>query len=167
MKQLSLVYLSLGSNLGDRCKHLQDAKHQLHKHAGEVLSTSSVYENPPLGFEAETDFLNLCLKMSTTLSPIALLEVIKSIETDLGRLQNKSGVYASRCIDIDIVLYDALCFESELLTLPHLQFRTRKFVLAPLHELSPQLIDPITHLTMEQLLKNCADKSCINTYNCE
>ncbi len=165
MKLRSTVYLSLGSNLGDRKKHLNKAKHELEDSVGEIIATSNIYENPPNGFEAEDDFLNICLKLKTSLSPQKLLTAIKRIEQQLGRISNKQEGYSSRCIDIDIVLYEGVILSSEKLTIPHPHFRKRLFVLKPLNDIASNEVDPETMLTIEQLFNNCSDQSILHIYN--
>lgn len=158
------VYLSLGSNLGDRFQHLQNAQKALTENVGVIKSVSRIVENPPFGFEAEQDFLNLCLSIETNFSPVELLNAVKNIETDLGRAVKSTNGYVSRCIDIDIILYENVVLSSSKLTIPHPHFRERLFVLSPLREIASSEIDPVTMLTIEQLLLNCMDKSPMNFY---
>lgn len=162
---LSTVYLSLGSNLGDRFQHLQNAQAELTKKVGPIKAVSQIVENPPIDFEAEHQFLNLCLRIETKLSPIELLGAIKKIENDLGREEKTTEGYVSRCIDIDIILYESLVLDSKELTIPHPHFRKRRFVLQPLNEIASQEIDPKTMLTIDQLFHNCGDQSTMNNYN--
>lgn len=167
MTSLINAYLSLGSNLGNRCEHLKNAKDKIQEQIGEIIGESSVYENPPNGFQAETDFLNMCIKVSTQKSPFELLHALKSIETELGRVNPTSNGYASRCIDIDIIFFGERIIVSEQLIIPHTKFRERNFVLVPLNELSPNTIDPITHLTIALLLENSLDEFNMKEHNCE
>lgn len=159
MKPRSTVYLSLGSNLGDRWQLLLEAEREISKRVGDIISVSNSYENPPNGFIAEFNFLNNCIKVSTELAPEELLSALKSIESALGRLEKIGDEYTSRCIDIDIILYNSLVYKSERLVIPHPLFRKRRFVLAPLSEIASNEIDPETMLTIQQLLLNCSDKS--------
>lgn len=161
----STVYLSLGSNLGDRFQHLLDAQNELSETIGEIVSVSHIYENPPNGFEAEHDFLNLCLKMNTELSALQLLDKIKEIEHRMGRKLSNLNGYTSRCIDIDIILYNDCQIQSEKLTIPHPHFRKRMFVLKPLNDIAFNETDPQTMLTIEQLLNNCTDQSTMCIFN--
>lgn len=165
IKSRSTVYLSLGSNLGNRVQHLLDARNELNSDAGEIASVSRIFENPPNGFDAEQDFLNICIKLNTDLSPLQLLDVIKQIEQRLGRQRNTTNGYTSRCIDIDIILYDNRVLHSEKLTIPHTHFRKRLFVLKPLSDIALNEIDPETMLTIQQLLDNCSDPSTMRIYN--
>ncbi len=165
IKSKSTVYLSLGSNLGDRIQHLLDAQNEINKNVGEIISVSQVYENPPSGFDAEQDFLNMCIQLSTDLSPLELLEAIKQIEQEQGRTLSSKDGYSSRCIDIDIILYTNCVFQSEKLTVPHPHFRKRMFVLLPLNDIALNEIDPETMLTIEQLIDNCSDQSTMRIFN--
>ena len=156
----SIAYLSLGSNVGDRKYQLDKAQEELSKKVGSIETVSSIYENPPVGFEAEQDFLNLCLSIRTQLSPFELLEACKSIEFSMGRLEKSTnGHYQPRCIDIDIILFNDLILDAKELTLPHPHFRKRHFVLKPLNDIAFSKTDPETSLTIEQLLTNCTDQS--------
>lgn len=158
------VYLSLGSNQGDRIQNLSAAIELIEETIGTVLSVSSYYQTPPLGFEAEMEFLNCCLHIKTTLDPESLLKATQHIEHLLGRQQTREEGYSSRPIDIDTLLYSTYIYNSIDLIIPHPQFRDRKFVLVPLCELDQCLVDPITNLTMKQLLVNCKDTSEIKIY---
>ncbi len=159
------VYLSLGSNQGDRIENLQRAIELIQARIGILKQQSRIYQTPPLGFEAEMDFLNCCIEITTTLNPTSLLAATQKIELDLGRKQTQSGVYTSRTIDIDTILYDNLVDSSQKLNLPHPRFRDRKFVLEPMCELNKNGLDPITNLTMKQLLANCGDPSELKVYH--
>jgi deoxyguanosine kinase len=159
-----IVYLSLGSNEGDRINHLNAAIERIQSRIGVLRQRSNFYSTPPLGFEADSDFINCCLEISTRLSPIELISATQQIELELGRKPKQSDGYASRTIDIDTLLYSTTILQSEQITIPHPRFRDRKFVLMPLCELNKSLIDPITNLTMNQLLANCGDTSWIEIY---
>ena len=158
----SIVYLSLGSNLGDRLQHLLYAQKELITGVGEITSLSPIYENPPNGFNAEQDFLNMCLKITTDLSPLKLLKEIKRIEKKLGRSTSAHKGYTSRCIDIDIILYGNIVFHNEKLTIPHPSFRKRMFVLKPLADIALNETDHETMLTIGQLFDNCGDQSTMS-----
>ena len=162
MEGLTSIVLSLGSNLGDRTSYLQQATQQL-KSFGEITGISSTYETPPVGFEADTNFLNICIELDTHLSPKDLLSGIHSIESEMGRIRSEEG-YISRTIDIDIIFFGEQILQSETLHIPHPSFRERKFVLKPLIDLGIHRTDPVTHLTVEQLLNNCIDKTPISVY---
>lgn len=161
------LYLSLGSNIGDRIGYLQEAVESINEEVGELVSISSVYETPPWGFEATTSFLNLCLHMKCNLAPKIVLERIKTIEKALGREENQGKGYSSREIDIDIILYGNHFIDRGDLQIPHPRFRLRRFVLHPLNDIAADNTDPVTHLTIAQLLANCPDLSLITCYTNE
>ena len=163
MEKLNIVYLSLGSDLGNRKKNISDAIGLIEKKAGKIIKQSSFYESKPLGFKSDTLFYNLCIEIETTLTPIALLEVLQKIELKLGRIKNPSAkMYVSRIIDIDILYYNQNIFLKEILIIPHPHISVRKFVLIPLEEIAPKFTDPKNHQTIEALLNNCTDKSQLN-----
>ena len=135
---MAIIYLSLGSNLGNRERHLKDAKTAIEQYIGKILSESSVYENEAVGFVGNS-FLNQVIKIETTLSPKFLLKNTQEIEIKLGRTQksiikNGNPVYNNRIIDIDILLYDDLQIDTETLTIPHPRMQEREFVMKLLQE---------------------------------
>jgi len=138
---MPLTYLSLGSNLGNRAQHLNNAKNAIHQNIGKIISESSIYENEAVGFEGNI-FLNQVIKVETTLLPESLLQKTQEIEKSLGRTQktlieNGAPVYEDRVIDIDILLYDNLQINTRLLTIPHPKMLEREFVMKPLREVLP------------------------------
>ena len=163
MEGLTPVVLSLGSNIENRVFHLEKACEQLTQNVGRCIKISRIYETPPFGFEAETNFLNLCLTLETALNADQLLESLQTIESEMGRVRSNSE-YISRTIDIDIIFFGNQIVKSDTLTIPHPFFRLRKFVLVPLTDIDKHMIDPVTHLTIEQIFENCIDKSPISVY---
>lgn len=130
------VYLSLGSNLGDREATMRRAIGLLNERAGSVDRQSSFIETEPWGFESTNKFLNMCVRLLTTLSPEQLLMATKQIERELGRTQKSvNGKYHDRPIDIDILMYDDLQLSTPDLTLPHPHMQEREFVMVPLREI--------------------------------
>lgn len=165
MEKVNRVYFSLGSNLGDKKKNLNDAIEFLNEQIS-ITKISSIYETPPLGFESNDFFLNLCLEAKVKFNPFELLEFTQSVEKKIGRLKKSiSNQYSSRVIDIDIIFFDQLIMDNENLVLPHKYFRDRKFVLYPLQEIGSELIDPLTQKPISQLIKECTDQSEINILN--
>ncbi len=123
------IYLLLGSNLNDRKKNLEMAKMHIQKELGEILKVSEIIETEPEGFESEHPFLNQTIVIQTNLSPVNLLTKIKEIEYRMGRVYlHTEQKYQDRIIDIDILLYNQIIFESTLLSIPHHQIISRKFV---------------------------------------
>lgn len=130
------VYLSLGSNLGDRKATMRRAIGLLNERAGNVDRQSSFIETEPWGFESTNKFLNMCVRLLTTLSPEQLLLATKQIERELGRTQKSvNGQYHDRPIDIDILMYDNVHIDSDDLMLPHPHMQEREFVMKPLREI--------------------------------
>ncbi len=130
------IYLSLGTNLGSREDNLERALRLLQEQVGALLRRSSVHETTPWGFESSHMFLNLCVCMATSLSPLQLLATTKQIERQLGRTQKSAhGHYADRLIDIDILLYDDAHVNESDLIIPHPHMYERDFVMLPLNEI--------------------------------
>ena len=130
------IYLSLGTNLGSREDNLERALHLLQEQVGVLLRRSSVHETAPWGFESSHMFLNLCVCMATSLSPLQLLTTTKQIERQLGRTRKSAhGHYADRLIDIDILLYDDAHINEPGLVIPHPHMYEREFVMMPLNEI--------------------------------
>lgn len=130
------VYLSLGTNLGNKEDNLTDALKEIEKKAGKVISRSSFFYSSPWGFTSENDFVNICALIETSLEPFALLAALKEIESDMGRTvkSDKSG-YCDRIIDIDILIIDDLMIDTEQLKVPHPLMEERDFVMIPLSEI--------------------------------
>lgn len=144
------VHLSLGTNLGDRARNLCDALQALAQVAGvQILIVSPVYETEPVGVCDQPAFYNLAVEIETDLPPLELLNAVKQLETQLGR--EATYPWGPRLIDIDLVLWGNLVLSFERLTLPHPEFRERAFVLAPLRDIAPDTVDPVTGMTVRQL----------------
>lgn len=143
------VYLALGSNIGKREKNLSAALQRLCKVVA-IHKISSVYETEPVGYLDQPRFLNIVCYGQTVVSPHDLLRNTKVIEEALGR--EPSFRNAPRPIDIDILLYDHLCLETEDLTIPHPRMSKRAFVLVPLAEIAPTAIEPMSGKTVQELL---------------
>jgi 2-amino-4-hydroxy-6-hydroxymethyldihydropteridine diphosphokinase len=154
------VYLSLGTNLGDRMNFLIQAYLSINNRIGKVLIASSIYETEPWGFNSNDLFLNQVLLIQTNFTPIGILNEIHAIESEFGRSKN-SQLYESRNIDIDILFYDDLILHDSNLRIPHPLLHERKFTLLPLIEIAKDLIHPVLNVKLEELEKVCNDKCCI------
>ena len=157
---MNKVFLGIGTNLGDREDNLRKALTNIEEHIGRVVSSSSVYETAPWGFDAMDDFLNMVVTVETDYSPSELLKKIVMIESSLGRERNQDR-YSSRIIDIDILFYDDLVLKENGLKIPHRLIHERKFVLVPLCEVAPDLIHPLYGKSISVLLDECRDRSKI------
>lgn len=146
---MATVYLGLGTNLGQREENLKRAL-ELLAYKVKVEEVSTYYETEPMGFKEQPLFLNAVCRASTDLKPQELLSFIKEIEEGMGR--KKSFRNAPREIDIDILLYDDLRMDSAELTIPHPHLTERAFVLAPLAEIAPELVEPISGKSITRLL---------------
>ncbi|MCX7926059.1 MAG: 2-amino-4-hydroxy-6-hydroxymethyldihydropteridine diphosphokinase [Fimbriimonadales bacterium] len=136
------VYLSLGSNLGDRLANLREGVRRLQAHGVFPLQVSQVYETVPVGETPDPRlYLNLGVWAETELTPQALLDAVKAVEAELGRTFDE-GRWMPRTLDVDIILYDDLTLETPSLTIPHPRMRERAFVLIPLAEMTPDYILP-------------------------
>lgn len=150
---MATAYLSLGSNLGDRLRLIQEAVAALTVEAGPVTALSSLYETEPWGFSSPHRFFNVALALETTLSPETLLAVTQRIERDLGRTHKSvDGRYADRTIDIDLLFVGDAVLDTPALTLPHPRLHLRRFVLEPLCEIAPALLHPLLRKSVSQLL---------------
>ncbi|HUI81922.1 MAG TPA: 2-amino-4-hydroxy-6-hydroxymethyldihydropteridine diphosphokinase [Bryobacteraceae bacterium] len=147
---MKTVYLGLGSNIGDREKNLASALEHLSAPNLRVARVSSIYETEPIDLTAQRWFLNLVAEVETDLFPVQLLTRTLKIERSLGRVRTiKNG---PRTIDIDILLYGKIVIHSATLEVPHPRMAERRFVLAPLAELAPELRHPLTHRSIRQML---------------
>lgn len=147
------LYLSLGSNMGDRQALLESAVSLLNERVGEVVLASALIETEPWGFKSENLFLNQAVKVLTELSPADALAVTQEIERELGRTRKSTdGHYHDRPVDIDLLVYDDAVISEPGLKIPHPLMHKRRFVLEPLCEIAPELVHPRIGLTVSELL---------------
>ncbi len=160
---VSSIYLSLGSNLGDREAHLRKALEQLHKKGISLVRESSIYETEPVDVPDQPDFLNLVCQVESSLEPESLLAACQEIECTMGRL--RKAIKGVRNIDIDILFYGRLIVKKPFLTIPHPAWRQRNFVLIPLAEIAPNFRDPVSDQTVQTLLRQSSDDSRVTPYS--
>lgn len=137
------IYLGLGSNLGNREKNIKHAIAGLQKKLIDITKISTIIETDPVGGPPQNKFLNAVVHAVTALSPQDLLKTLKSIETDMGRKETVRN--GPRIIDIDILLYDRLAVRTPQLIIPHPRMFERDFVMNPLKEIAPQLVEELSH----------------------
>jgi len=164
MNQPSKVYISLGSNQGDKFKNLQDAINLIFIKIGKVHIISKVYKSPALGFEGD-EFLNTCIYLETELNPSQLLKELIKTEKTLGRVRTKKKGYESRSIDLDIIFFEDEIVNTKTLKLPHPEMQNRKFVLLPLHDIASKVKHPKLEKEVSVLLEECEDKSILKPTN--
>jgi 2-amino-4-hydroxy-6-hydroxymethyldihydropteridine diphosphokinase len=133
---MSIVYLGLGSNLGEKEKNIDKAVQSISTQIGEVLKVSELYYSKAQDFLSVNDFVNVVVLVCTELEPFELLRVTQQIEIELGRITKSMQGYADRIIDIDILLYDELVINEPTLTIPHPRMTERDFVMIPLLEVA-------------------------------
>lgn len=148
-------YLILGSNIGDKATYLSEARLLLSANDLEILNSSALYETDAWGLEEQDSFFNQALEISTSLSPLELLERCQTIEHKMGRRRLEK--WGPRIIDIDIAYYEQLIISVEELTIPQKNLESRNFALTPLTELNPDYLHPIFLKSNRELLSKCSD----------
>jgi len=155
------IYLSLGSNLGNRLNNLREAVNQLESHGIKTLEESTIYETEPWGMAEQGWFLNMIIEIEISLNPEKLLQNLLEIEQKMGRERKEK--WGERIIDLDILYYNELIVEKEELVLPHSGIPDRNFILNPMTELNPFGIHPVLKKNQMEMLASCKDTLACNT----
>ena len=157
------IYLSMGSNVGNRGNYLREAINELKNDSFiQIKNISSVFETEPIGIVNQPLFLNLVLNIKTSYLPEKLLDICKNIEKKIGRITRDK--WHEREIDIDIIFFNDMIIETDRLTIPHPELYNRQFVLIPLSEIAPDFQCPKTMEAIKQILFQCPDKTKVKKY---
>ena len=156
---MAKVYISLGTNLGDKEQNLRAAIMQIEALCGKVEQTSSIYGSAPWGFESFNNFLNQVVLIETLLSPKELMHTLLEIEKELGRNRNHLSGYQDRIIDLDILFYGNQIINEEWLVIPHPKLQERNFVLKPLLEINPNFIHPSINKSIFEIADSSKDST--------
>ena len=160
---MHIVYLSLGSNVGDRETNLHAAIAALTPAGVCVDRVSSIYETEPVDYQDQPWFLNCVVEAETDMEPRALLQALRAIESQMG--SKKEFAKGPRKIDLDILLYGSETIDAPELRVPHPRLHLRRFVLTPLAEIAPSLKHPTWNATAAQLLAQSSDKSVVKLFS--
>lgn len=160
---MQLVYLLLGSNLGNRKANIGKAKQLIGDRVGAITQQSAMYETEAWGGIEQGAFLNQAIAVQTDLAPLDLLKTLKAIEVETGRTDTVR--WGPRVIDIDIMLMNGLVLQTDVLTIPQKHLEARRFALTPLAEIAPKVVHPVLGVSIEELLAVCPDAGTVTKVN--
>ncbi len=143
-------HVSIGSNIGDRLENIQSSLDLIHSRIASLTGISCIYESESIGFDGD-DFYNICTSFFSNISPHLVMQQLLEIEKTLGRNRSDETKYISRIIDIDILLIEDLVIDSEELKVPHPEMCNRRFVMEPLIEIDPNLIHPVSKVSLKEI----------------
>ena len=143
-------HVSIGSNIGDRLENIQSSLDLIHFRIASLTGISCIYESESIGFDGD-DFYNICASFFSNISPHLVMQQLLEIEKTLGRNRSDETKYISRIIDIDILLIEDLVIDSEELKVPHPEMCNRRFVMEPLIEIDPNLIHPVSKVSLKEI----------------
>src|SRR5580700_5444037 len=158
-----IVYIALGSNLGDRAGMLERAIAAMNSAGISVVRQSSLYVTEPVGAPGQGWFLNAVVEAETSLLPLQLLHALLRIERELGR--RRITPHGPRTIDLDILFYGSSVIRSKELQVPHPRLSERRFVLVPLAQIAPEFRHPVVHKSVTQLLADTPDRSKVRLWH--
>jgi|SRR6185312_7394258 len=159
---MNISYLLIGGNQGDRLARLAAARDRIEAAGGKILLASAVYQTAAWGITDQPDFLNQALKVSTSKDAAAWLSTLLGIEEEMGRRRQEK--YGPRIIDIDILFFNNSIIRQPGLTVPHPELQRRRFALAPLAAIAPDLVHPVLHKTIRDLLTECTDTLAVKQF---
>lgn len=157
------IFLSTGSNLGNRIENLQQARQFIESKIGSILKSSSIYVTKAWGLHNQPDFYNQALQVESTLHAEEVLEIIHEIEMKMGRI--RTTLWSKRLIDIDILFFEQFVIQTERLTIPHPFLHQRNFVLIPMKEIAPEFFHPVLKKTIQELYENSTDELDVKILN--
>ena len=152
---MNLVYLSIGTNLGNKIENLKNAISRLSSIVT-INSISSVYETEPLNVQKQDNFLNIAIEVQTNFPPLELIEKLKKIESEMGRVL--SELNKPRIIDIDIIFYNSIILDEVRIQVPHPRAHKRAFVIFPIMDLNPAFVHPILNKSLMEISKNLSNQ---------
>ena len=156
---MHIAYISVGSNMGDKLANCQNGVALLAETGrSRVLAQSRIYATEPVDYEDQDWFVNLVVKLETSLDPLPLLDHIEHIQRAAGRIQDPIR-FGPRILDLDIILYDDCVIESERLVVPHPRMHKRRFVLKPICDIDPSILHPVLKQKMQILLERLGDEN--------
>ena len=152
MELYKKYHVSIGSNIGDRLENIQSSLDLIHSRIASLTAISCIYESESIGFNGD-DFYNICASFFSNISPHLVMQQLIEIEKTLGRNRSDETKYISRIIDLDILLIEDLVIDSEELKVPHPEMCNRRFVMEPLIAIDPNLIHPVSKLSLKQIFE--------------
>ena len=161
--EINKVYISLGSNLGNRKQNLKKSLLLIDKKIGNIFKLSNIYQSEPWGLKNQNYFLNQVIIVDTNHDPFKLIDLCKNIELLMGRKHIKK--WGPRNIDIDILYFNNEIINNKNLKIPHPEIHKRRFVLKPLNELDKNYIHPVHNISNLELLKNCNDELFVKLFS--
>tara|TARA_B100001093_G_scaffold344147_1_gene328938 strand:- start:1234 stop:2364 length:1131 start_codon:yes stop_codon:yes gene_type:complete len=164
MNTFRKYYISIGSNIGDKFKNIQNALDIIHTKIASFISISAIYETKAVGFEGD-NFFNVCASFNSRIEPENLMNELLQVEVCMGRKRKNIKTYESRIIDIDILIAGDLVMEKQALSLPHPRMTDRLFVMLPLVEIEPNLLHPILNLSCREILNKIENNDDVKKTN--